>query len=319
MSLRFFRFPLTRAALALACAMLATAALAQTDGSASGDDDDARAPKVLIDGSSTVHPLTVEALRRFQRRHPGALIEARHSGTRAGFERFCTGQTAANNASRAMTQAEAAICQRNGIAYLRLPLATDAISIVVHPDNDWASDITLSELRALWASGAEGRIMQWSQLRPGWPERPIRLHGRGSNSGTYDAFTAAVLGPAQRSRQDYETSDDEETLAARVASDPEALGFLGIGAYHRHWDSLKLLAVDGVHPSLETVADGRYARLSRPLQLYVNRARLRQHPELEAFLRHYLRHLPEWLHFTGFLPVSEAERQAATAALLEAG
>ncbi|WP_407351211.1 PstS family phosphate ABC transporter substrate-binding protein [Luteimonas sp. R10] len=269
------------------------------------------ADTILVDGSSTVYPLTREAARRFRRGARGAAaVDVRFSGTTAGFRRFCTGETDIANASRPMNREEEAECARNGVEHLRLPIATDAVSIVVHPDNGWAHDISIEELGRLWAPEAEGRIVRWQDLRKDWPDRPIVLFGRGQDSGTYDHFTESVTGAARRSRHDYTASEDEERLAEGIAGEPDALGFFGIGAYHRHWDSLKLLAVDNgqgpVFPTLDTVKAGRYQPLSRPLYLYVNRDAFARKPQLRPFLRSYLGGLRSWIHFTGFMPLDPA-------------
>lgn len=279
---------------------------------ACGEHADTPAPitaeTILVDGSSTVYPLTREAARRFQRSARGAAaFDVRFSGTTAGFRRFCAGEIDIANASRPITQEEQAECERNGIGHLRLPIATDAVSIVVHPDNSWAHDISIEELERLWAPEAEGLVSRWRDLRGNWPDQPIVLFGRGQDSGTYDYFTQSVTGAARRSRHDYTASEDEERLAEGIAGEPNALGFFGIGAYHRHWDNLKLLAVDSgkgpIFPTLETVKAGRYVPLSRPLYLYVNQDALARKPQLRPFLRSYLGEVPSWIHFTGFMPL----------------
>lgn len=276
---------------------------------------------LLIDGSSTVYPLTREAMRRFQRAQPGHPIDVAFSGTSAGFRRFCAGETDINDASREMNSHEQAQCAQNGIRFRELPLAMDAITVVVHPSNDWATDITVEELKKLWSPAAEGKVMRWSQVRADWPDRPVKLFGRGQDSGTYDVFTQAIVGEAHRSRQDYTASEDEEALAAGIAAEPDALGFFGIGAYHRHWDELKLLAVDNgkgpVYPTLETVGEARYQPLTRPLFIYLSERSLQGKPGAGAFVRHYLEGLPSWIHFTGYMPL-RAERYAQTLEALDA-
>ena len=275
---------------------------------------------LLVDGSSTVYPLTREAARRFQRARPGHAIEVKFSGTTAGFRRFCAGETDINDASREMNAEEQAHCAENGIRYRQVPLAMDSIAVVVHPSNRWASDITVDELKRLWAPAAEGQVMRWNQIRPEWPDRPVKLFGRGQDSGTYDVFTQEIVGTTHRSRQDYTASEDEEQLAASIAAEPDALGFFGIGAYHRHWEDLKLLAVDNgsgpVFPTLETVSEGRYKPLTRPLFLYLSEQSLQRKPLTQAFVEHYLDGLPSWIHFTGYMPL-KAERYARSLAALQ--
>lgn len=227
--------PLLLISLSLGLQLASTPAVSAAESAAEG---------LLIDGSSTVYPLTREAVRRFQRAQPGHPIEVAFSGTSAGFRRFCAGKTDINDASRRMNSSEQALCAQNGIGYREVPLAMDAITVVVHPSNDWASDITVEELKKLWTPAAEDKVRHWSHIRAGWPDRPVKLFGRGQDSGTYDVFTRQIVGEAHRSRQDYTASENEEELAAGIAAEPDALGFFGIGAYHRHWDELKLLAID---------------------------------------------------------------------------
>ncbi|MCQ4296595.1 PstS family phosphate ABC transporter substrate-binding protein [Pseudomonas stutzeri] len=276
-------------------------------------------PGLLIDGSSTVYPLTREAMRRFQRARPGHAIDVAFSGTSAGFRRFCAGETDVNDASREMTAEEQAQCAENGVRYRKIPLAMDAITVVVNPSNDWAAQITVEELNKLWAPAAEAKIMRWNQLRADWPDRPIKLFGRGQDSGTYDVFTEEIVGKAHRSRQDYTASEDEEELAAGIAGEPDALGFFGIGAYHRHWDALKLLAIDSgngpVYPTLATVSNAQYRPLTRPLFIYLNEQSLQHKPVTRAFVQHYLEGLPGWIHFTGYMPL-RAETYARSLELL---
>lgn len=274
--------------------------------------DDADRP-IRVDGSSTLFPVTLEAARRFQRAQPGAAIQVEFSGSAAGFRRFCRGELELANASREMNEAEQAECAANTISYRRVPVAIDSIAIVVNPANRFVTDITVDELKKLWAPGAQGKVMTWKAVRSSWPDEPIELFGRGEDSGTYDVFTREIVGETHRSRQDYQASENEEVLARSIADSPNALGFFGIGAYHRHWDELKLVAVDNgngpVYPTLATVASGTYQPLTRPLYLYVSEAGVGSVPRLSEFLTHYLTHVRSWIHFTGFMPLEEGGYQ----------
>lgn len=274
---------------------------------------------LLIDGSSTVYPLSREALRRFQRDRPGMAIDVQFSGTTGGFRRFCAGETDINDASREINAEEQASCKDSGVSYRQIPIAMDSIAVVVHPSNRWADDITVEELKRLWTPDAEGRITHWKHIRESWPDRPVKLFGRGENSGTYDVFTQEIVGTTHRSRKDYEASEDEEHLAAGIAAEPDALGFFGIGAYHRHWDELKLLAVDNgngpVYPTLATVGEGLYKPLTRPLFLYINEQSLQGKAITRAFVQHYLQGLPNWIHFTGYMPLRAEDYRRSLAAL----
>lgn len=276
--------------------------------------------RLLIDGSSTVYPMTREAVRRFQRASPGHPIEVAFSGTAAGFRRFCAGEIDINDASREINAEEQAQCAENGVSFRQIPLAMDSIAVVVHPTNSWATDITVDELKTLWAPAAEGKVTRWSQIRPDWPDSPVKLFGRGQDSGTYDVFTQEIVGDTHRSRQDYTASENEEALAADIAADPNALGFFGIGAYHRHWDALKLLAIDSgngpIYPTLATVSEGSYKPLTRPLFLYLSETSLQSKPVTQAFVQHYLEGVPSWIHFTGYMPLT-AEQYTSSMATLQ--
>jgi len=193
---------------------------------------------------------------------------------------------------------------------------------VVNPANTWVDAISVEELKKLWSPAAEKKLNSWRDLREDWPDMPIVLFGRGQDSGTYDVFTQAIVGATHSSRQDYQASEDEEFLAKAIAAEPNAIGFFGIGAYHRHWDELKLVAVDAgngaVFPTLETVAQHQYQPLTRPLFLYVSQRSLADKPLLDSFLRHYLDGLPGWIHFTGYMPLARDSYRSSLEALSKA-
>ncbi|MGR3807124.1 PstS family phosphate ABC transporter substrate-binding protein [Pasteurella testudinis] len=272
------------------------------------------ADTLIIDGSSTVYPISKEAAERFLRRNKNASISVKFSGSGAGFQLFCSGQSDINDASRPMNDKEKALCAQNGIAYTALPLAVDTIAVVTHLKNDWANDLSVAELKTIWQKAAEGNVTNWNQVRSGFPDKPLALYGRGQASGTYDYFTDKINGEAGVSRSDYTASENEEELVEKIANDPNALAFFGIGAYHRHWQELKLLAIDNgngaVAPSLQTAADGSYQPLTRKLYLYVNNASLEDKQDLKPFLQHYYGNLRTWLHFTGYMPLHNSDYQA---------
>lgn len=272
------------------------------------------AQQITADGSSTVYPITLEATRR-----AGIDADVNFSGTTGGFRRFCAGETDISNASRPINAEEIVTCAEAGIDYIELPIAFDALAVVVHAENDWADSITIEELRKLWEPAADGTVTTWQQIREDWPDRPVALFGRGQDSGTYDYFTNVVVGETRASRSDYTASEDEEELASGIAADPGALGFFGVGAYFRHWEEIKDLGVDSgdgpVHPSLREVLAGRYQPLARPLFLYVKVTSLDNKPELAEFLRDYLGELQNWVHFTGYMPLSPQAYEQAIARL----
>lgn len=269
---------------------------------------------IIADGSSTVFPLTKEAARRYTQKHDAADIRVSFSGTTAGFKMFCSGKSDINNASRAINAEEIAACKSKQITYLELPIAMDAIALVVNPKNSWAKDISVAELKTLWRPAAESNIKTWKDLRPNWPDQNIALFGRGKNSGTYDYFTQEIVGATRSSRSDYTASEDEEFLAKGIANDVNAIGFFGIGAYHRHWDELKLLALKTsngsvVYPSLDTVKNSSYTPLTRPLYVYVNTKALTEKKDLRQFLKDYVERLANWIHFTGYMPLENSQYQ----------
>lgn len=291
---------------ALALALLITGCDGNSERSAASDPP-ITARTLTASGSSTVYPLTLEAARRFQRERRDADIRVSFTGTTEGFRQFCDGAIDIANASRAIDVTEQRACADAGIDYLEFPVAVDTLAIVTHFNNDWVDHLSTAELRRIWEPAAEGSITYWNQIRPNWPEQPIALYGRGEDSGTYDYFTAVIAGKTRASRKDYAASEDEEWLAAKIAADSNSLGFFGVGAYHRHWESLRVIAIDSgdgpVYPSVETASSGRYQPLSRPLYLYVNRSALHENADLYAFLNSYFSGASRWLHLTGYLPL----------------
>lgn len=278
-------------------------------GCGSSEAEPSASPDFRIDGSSTVYPISVEAARRYKRSNREAVIDVRFSGSTGGFRRFCAGEIEISDASRPINVEEIATCAANGVRFIELPIGFDALSVVVHPDNDWAREITVEELRHLWEPAADGRVTTWKAVREEWPDEPIRLFGPGGDSGTYDYFTEAIVGEARRSRQDYTASEDDDELVEGVAADPNALGFFGFGYYTRNWEMLSVLAVDAgdgpVEPSLDSARDGSYQPLSRPLFLYVNADATHNRPGLREYVDSALEGMHAWLPLIGYMPLSE--------------
>ena len=250
-----------------------------------------------MDGSSTAFPLAEAVAHEYMKANKGTAINVAFSGTGTGFVRFCRGQLDVANASRPITVEEQKACESASVTFVELPVAYDAISIVVSVKNTWASSITVPELRTLWDAAAEKKITTWKQVRAEWPDREIALFGPGAESGTFDYFTDAINGRAGASRKDYTSSADDEVIVKGVADNEFALGYVGHGYVEKHRQQIKALAVDDldervgrgpIEPTAENVSRGVYRPLARPLFIYVNTMRL-ERPEVAAFSRYFVR------------------------------
>src|SRR5687768_12770683 len=279
-----------------------------------GDSQQPAASQVIaIDGSSTVFPIGEAVAEEFQRANRGARVTVGTSGTGGGFEKFCRGEKDMANASRPIKAAEAAKCQSAGIEFIELPIAYDGLSVVVNPKNTWAASMTVAELKRVWQPEAQGQVTRWSQVRQGWPDREIRLFGAGTDSGTFDYFTETIVGKVQSSRGDYTASEDDNVLVQGVAGDENALGYFGYAYYESNKDKVKLVAIDDgkgnvVTPSPETIRNGTYRPLSRPLFIYVNKAKL-QRPEVKAFVDFLVERGPALVREVGYVALSDSEQQ----------
>jgi phosphate transport system substrate-binding protein len=260
------------------------------------------------DGSSTVFPIMEAVAEEFQRENPDVRVTIGISGTGGGFKKFCSGETDLSNASRPIKPIEVEACRAGGVEYVEFPIAFDGLSVLVNPSNEFASCITVEELKRLWEPAAQGNVTRWSQVRAGWPDEEIHLYGAGVDSGTYDYFTEAVVGEEGSSRGDFTSSEDDNVIVQGIAGDPQALGFFGYAYYAENRDRLKLLEVDGaagcVAPSPETIVDGTYAPLSRPLFLYVNREAL-ERPEVRAFVDYAITNAVSLVGETGYVPLTD--------------
>ncbi len=252
---------------------------------------------VTLDGSSTVFPISEAVAEEFQRATPGTRVTVGISGTGGGFQKFCRAETDISNASRPISATEVDACAKAGVEYVELPVAYDGIAIAVHPKATWITDITVAELKALWAPEAQGKVTRWNQIRASWPDREIHLFGAGVDSGTYDYFTEAITGKAKASRGDFTSSEDDNVLVQGVSSDELALGFVPFAYYEENQDKLKLIPVDDgkadngagpISPSPDTIRTGTYQPLSRPVFIYVSR-KAAERPEVQQFVTFYLR------------------------------
>jgi phosphate transport system substrate-binding protein len=265
--------------------------LAGCGGGASGDQGggEAVSGNINIEGSSTVQPITQAAAELFRQENPEARIEVGGAGTSDGFEAFCQGDTQISDASRPIDVAEEVpVCEENGVEFIEIPVAYDGISVVVNKQNDWATDVTSEELKTMWEPAAEGRITSWSQVRSDWPDRELSLYGPGTESGTYEFFNEVIVGNEEEvNRSDYEASEDDNVLVQGVSGDENALGYFGYSYYVNNRDKLKLLAVDDVKPTTDTIRSGDYL-LSRPLFIYVSTDALKKNKAVEPFVDFYL-------------------------------
>lgn len=264
---------------------------------------------IVIDGSSTVFPITEAVARQFAVYAPDVQIQLGVSGTGGGFKKFCAGTTTISDASRPISQSEIEKCANARVEFIELPIGFDGISIVVNRTNDWLDCITTSELKQLWEPAAEGKITRWNQIRPTWPDQPISLHGPGADSGTYDYFTGAIVGIEGASRKDYTGSEDDYLIGQDIAAQPFAIGFFGYAYYRELEQTLKLVAVDSgrgcVKPDATTIATGMYNPLSRPLFIYVRKDSLAQ-PHMQAFIRYYLDTAPQAVVKVKYVPLTES-------------
>jgi phosphate transport system substrate-binding protein len=275
-------------------ALLASIVMAACGGSGNqpGGDGSGAQALIRIDGSSTVFPISEAVAEEFQRANPNARPIVGTSGTGGGFQKFCSGEIDINNASRPIKPTEIEACAKAGVGFIEIPVAYDGLAVVVHPSNSWASSMTIQELKALWAPEAQARVLRWNQIRSSWPNREIHLFGAGVDSGTYDYFTEAVVGKEGASRGDFTSSEDDNVLVQGIAGDELALGFMGLAYFEGNKSRLKLLGVDGgggrgpVSPTAETVRDGTYQPLSRPLFIYVSTTSA-DRPEVQQFVEAY--------------------------------
>lgn len=265
---------------------------------------------ILVDGSSTVAPITAAVAEEFQAEFPEVRVPVGISGTGGGFKKFCNGETDISDASRPIKESETELCKQNGVEYVELPVAFDGLAVLVNPANDFAACLTVEELKKIWSPEAEGVITNWNQVREGFPDRPLALYGAGTDSGTYDYFTQAIVGEEGASRGDFLPSEDDNVLVQGIAGDPNALGFFGLAYYEENRDKLKLVAIDNgdgncVLPNTETVAGGTYQPLSRPLFIYVNRERIDQKDEISAFIEFYLKNTGVLSAEVGYIPLTD--------------
>jgi phosphate transport system substrate-binding protein len=253
---------------------------------------------VRIDGSSTVYPVTEKAAEGFQKAG-GAKVTVGISGTGGGFKKFCNGETDISNASRPILRKEMDACRAKGISYIELPIAYDALTVVVNKGNTWAQNMTAAELKKIWEPNS--KISNWRDVRSGFPNLPLKLYGPGADSGTFDYFTEAINGKSKASRKDFTASEDDNVLVQGVARDKGALGYFGYAYYEANKGRISSVRVNNVAPSRQTVESGAYTPLSRPIFLYVN-ANAAKRPEVKRFIEYYLKNARNIVSSVKYVP-----------------
>jgi phosphate transport system substrate-binding protein len=286
--------------------LFASALILAACGGNTSQKSDKLSGTIKIDGSSTVYPITEAVAEEFRVNQPDVQVTIGISGTGGGFKKFGRGETDISDASRPIKQKEIDICKENGISYVDLTVAYDGLAVLVNPDNDWVDHFTTEELKKLWEPDAQGKIMKWNQIRPEWPDEEVHLFGPGVASGTYDYFTEAVVGESGSSRGDFTASEDDNVLVQGIAGDKYGLGFFGLAYYEENKDKLRLVAIDGgngpINPTLETVSNGTYSPLSRPLFIYVNSTAAKK-AEVQEFINFYIANAPQLSTEIGYVPL----------------
>lgn len=266
-------------------------------------------PLVKVDGSSTVFPITEAVAEDFQASKKGAIrVTVGISGTGGGFKKFCRNEIDVVNASRPITATEIEACKQQGIQFIEMPIAYDALTVVINPKNNWSQTITVEELKKIWEPEAQGKITQWNQINPAWPDKKIKLYGAGADSGTFEYFTEAIVGKAKSSRGDFTASEDDNVLVQGVASDIYALGFFGFAYYIENSKRVTAAAVDsgngGVLPSAATVENNSYKPLSRPIFIYIN-VKSADKPEVDEFVKFYMANAATLVDEVKYFPLSK--------------
>src|SRR5512134_995581 len=270
----------------------------------------AQAQIVKIDGSSTVFPVTEAVAEEFQKSSKGKYrVTVGISGTGGGFKKFCRGETDFSNASRPILKKEMDDCRAAGVQYLEMPVAFDALTVVINPRNAFVKQLTVAELKKMWEPAAQGKVMSWNQVNAAWPSAPLKLFGAGADSGTFDYFTEAITGKSKSSRGDFTASEDDNVLVQGVSRDTNALGFFGFAYYVENKDKLKAVPIvnekgEPVEPSMDAVLKGSYSPLARPIFIYVNAKSLAK-PEVREFAEYYMKHGAQLSREVKYVPLPD--------------
>jgi len=271
---------------------------------------DTETKDIKIDGSSTVYPITEAIAEEFRNVAPNVRVTVGVSGTGGGFKKFSRGETDISNASRPIKESEALLCEENNISYLELSVAYDGLAVIINPENDWVDYFTVEELNKIWHPDGQNTLMYWNQIRDEWPAEEIHLFGPGTASGTYDYFAEVICGKKVGTRGDYTASEDDHVLVQGVANDKYGLGFFGLAYYEENKDKLKLVGVDNgsgaVTPSMETVSNGTYSPLSRPIFIYASN-KAKSNKEVSDFVNFYLSNAKDLVQDVGYIPLTDEE------------
>ena len=271
---------------------------------------------VKIDGSSTVFPITEAVAEEFQKAKKQQIkVTVGISGTGGGFKKFCRNETDVSNASRPILKSEMADCQKAGIEYYELPVAFDALTVVINRKNTFIKQLTIAEMKKMWEPAAQGKVTRWNQVNPAWPDQPMKLFGPGADSGTFDYFTEAIVGKAKSSRGDFTASEDDNVLVQGVSRDVNGLGYFGYAYYIENKDKLKAVPIvndkgQPVEPSMEAVLKGSYNPLARPIFIYVN-ARSFGRPEVREFVEFYMKHGSKLAQEVKYVPLPDSAYRVA--------
>jgi phosphate transport system substrate-binding protein len=278
-----------------------------------GSEKEGLEGSVKVDGSSTVYPITEAVAEEFMKENRKVKATIGVSGTGGGFKKFIRNEIDIADASRSIKKGEDSACAAGGVEYIELPIAFDGLAVVVNLQNSWVNDITVAELKKLWEPEAQGKIKKWNQIRPGWPNEEIHLFGAGTQSGTFDYFTEAIVGKAKSCRGDYTASEDDNVLVQGISTDKNALGFFGLDYFSANKDKLKLVPIDdqkdengkgAIAPSVETVKNATYQPLSRPLFIYVNTKSI-ERKEVDAFAKYFLNNAEVLVAEAGYVPLTK--------------
>jgi phosphate transport system substrate-binding protein len=271
---------------------------------------------VKIDGSSTVFPVTEAVAEDFQKaKRQQVRVTVGISGTGGGFKKFCRNETDISNASRPILKAEMADCAKAGVEYYELPVAFDALTVVVNPKNSFIRQLTVAEMKKMWEPAAQGKVTRWNQVNPQWPDQPMKLFGPGADSGTFDYFTEAVVGKSKSSRGDFTASEDDNVLVQGVSRDVNGLGYFGYAYYIENRDKLKAVPIvnekgQAVEPSMEAVLKGTYSPLARPIFVYVNAKSLGR-PEVKEFVEYYMKNGAKLAREVKYVPLPDVAYKTA--------